>query len=78
MTNSFSERTIQYDQLLNDFKVLLKANGLKDADFDKYHTAADQLKHYIQVTREDYASGKSGWKRVPFERVTVIQGGKEK
>lgn len=29
MTNSFSERTIQYDQLLNDFKVLLKANGLK-------------------------------------------------
>jgi Fur family ferric uptake transcriptional regulator len=29
MTNNFTERTIQYDQLLSDFKVLLKANGLK-------------------------------------------------
>lgn len=46
---------------------------LKKTDFDKYQTSADQLKHYIQVARADYASGESGWKRVPFERVTVTQ-----
>lgn len=44
---------------------------LKKTDFDKYQTATDQLSHYIQVPRAEYASGASGWKRVPFDRVTV-------
>ncbi len=44
---------------------------LKKADFDQYQTAAAQLKHYVQVSREDYTSGESGWKRVSFERITI-------
>lgn len=44
---------------------------LKKVDLERYQTAEAQVKLYIQISRDDYAAGRSGWKRVPFERVTV-------
>jgi len=44
---------------------------LKKVDLERYQTAEAQVKLYIQISRGDYAAGRSGWKRVPFERVTV-------
>lgn len=45
----------------------------KLVDFGKYQNEEGQLKNYLEVSRADYASGKSGFTRVPFAPVEVTK-----
>ncbi|MGD9968906.1 MAG: Fur family transcriptional regulator [Sulfuricurvum sp.] len=67
MFTDFTERTIQYEKLLNDFKQLLKANGLKFTiqrevilemlyNSDE-HLTPEALHHLIQEKHPDLNTG---------------------
>jgi len=67
VNTNFNDRTVEYDQLLNDFKVLLKKNNLKFTiqrevilemlyNSDE-HLTPEELHHLIQEKQPDLKTG---------------------